>query len=112
MPPQERLWLNDEQGLFPGPNHPCQKHQEEPVRCGTGGSFHVPAENDELLPKEGVFYHEFGLASGSVCQSPYHERGGGVWFGPVDEAVVKRLKAKACQPFNEEKIHAQCTFPF
>src|SRR5215467_4244516 len=24
MPPQERLWLNDEESLFPGPHHSCQ----------------------------------------------------------------------------------------
>src|SRR5438128_2836762 len=36
MPPQERLWLNDEKRLLPGPNRPCQKHQKHPIRFGAG----------------------------------------------------------------------------
>ena len=31
MPTYQCLWLNDEQRLFQGPNHPGQKHQEEPI---------------------------------------------------------------------------------
>ena len=73
MPPQERLWLNNEQRLFPGPNHSCQKHQEHPIRFGTGRSFHLSAEDNQLLSQERVFCHEFGLASGKVCQRPQHE---------------------------------------
>jgi hypothetical protein len=30
------------------------------------GSFHVPTEDDERLSEEGVFSHQFGLASGKV----------------------------------------------
>src|SRR5258708_36113529 len=36
MPPQQRLWLNDDEGLFPGPHHACQQDQLHPVRLGTG----------------------------------------------------------------------------
>jgi hypothetical protein len=57
----------------------------------------------QRLSQECVFCREFGLVSGKVCQHPHHERGGGVRFGPVSETVVKRLKAKACQAFDEEK---------
>src|SRR5215469_12058712 len=31
MPPQERLWPNDEQRLLPGSDHPGQKNQKHPV---------------------------------------------------------------------------------
>src|SRR5215470_3532465 len=36
MPPQHRLWLNEEQRLFPCPHHACQQDQEHPVGSGTG----------------------------------------------------------------------------
>jgi len=49
MPAQERLRLNNQQRLFPGPNGSCQ---EQPIRFDKGGSFHVAAKNDELLPKD------------------------------------------------------------
>jgi hypothetical protein len=100
MPPEQRLWLDNEQGLFPGPNRPRQKNQEHPVRFGTGRSFHLSPEDDKRLSKERVFCHEFGPASGKVCQRPQQERGG-VWFCPADEAVVERPKTKACQSLDE-----------
>ena len=89
----------------------CKKHQEQSIRFGTYGSFDVSAQDNQLLAEERVFCHEFGLASGKVCQRPHYERSGGR-FGPVYEVVVKRLKAKACQPFDEdEESYAQCTLP-
>ena len=66
MPMEERLWLNDEQRLLPCSNHPGQKHEEHAIRFGTGGSFHLSAEGNELLMEQCVFCHEFGLASGKV----------------------------------------------
>jgi hypothetical protein len=101
MPPQERLWLNDEKRLFPCSNHSCKKHEEHAIRFVTDGSFGVSAQDNQLLAKECVFCHEFELVSGKICQRPHHERGGSVRFGPVYEEMVKRLKAKACQPFDE-----------
>jgi hypothetical protein len=53
----------------------------------------------------GKIFHE--------AMHPHHERGGGVWFGPVNEAVVERLKAKVCQSFDEGKNSVQSVyFPF
>ncbi len=49
MPLQERLWLDKEQRLLPGSYHPCQKHQEHPIRFGTGRSFHLSPQDDQLL---------------------------------------------------------------
>ncbi len=94
------VFLNDEEGLFPGPNHSCQKHQEHAVRFGTYRSFHVSAQDNESLSQECVFCHEFGLASSKVGQRSQEKSGGG-WFGPVEETMVERLKAKACQPLDE-----------
>jgi hypothetical protein len=124
---EPRLWLDNEQGLFPGPNSSCEQYQEQPISFGTGGSFDLSAEDNQRLSKERVFCHQFGLASGKVCQHPHHERGGGFRFGPVSEALMKQLKAKACHLYNEEKnpmhsgtlpllkmcryMHFDCTLP-
>jgi hypothetical protein len=112
MPPQESLWLNNEQRLFPCSNHSCQKHQEHAIRFGTDGSLGVSAQDNQLLAQERVFCHEFGLASGKVCQRPQQERGG-VRFGPGDEAVVERPKAKAYQtPDEGENLMHSGRYPF
>ncbi len=70
-------------------------------------SFDLPTENDELLPEECVFCHKFGPASAKICYRPKDE-GSGIRFGPVDKAVVERLKAKACQPLHvgENLVHS------
>ena len=109
---QERLRLNNQQRLFPGPNGSCQEYQEQPIRFGTGGSFHVPTEDDEVLTQEGVFSHQFGLASRKVCQRPQQERSG-ARLRPVSEALVERLKAKAHRPRDEgENSMHSVRYPF
>jgi len=98
--------------LLPVSSHLGQQHQEHPIRFGTGGSIHLSPEDDQLLAKERVFCHEFGLASGKVCQRPQDKSGVG-WFCPGDKAVVERLKTKASQPFDkgENPMHSVC-YPF
>jgi hypothetical protein len=49
MPAQQRLWLDKEKGLFPGPNHSSQEHQEKPVRLPVNWSLDLSMEDDELL---------------------------------------------------------------
>jgi hypothetical protein len=97
---------------FQVPARPCQNNQEHPIRIGTGRSFHLSPEDDQRLSQERVFCHEFGLASGKVCQRPQDKNGGG-WFCPGDEAMVERLKTKACQPFDkgENPMHS-VPYPF
>ena len=75
-------------------------------------SLDVSAKNNERLSEERVLGHEFGLASGKICDRPQHERGSGR-LCPVDETVVERLKANACQPFDksESTRHSVCN-PF
>jgi hypothetical protein len=46
---EPRVWLNNEEGLFPGPNHPCQEDEEHPICFRACWPFHLPFENDELL---------------------------------------------------------------
>ena len=100
MPPHERLWLDDEKGLLPEACHPGQKHQEHPIRCGTGRSFHLSVQDDQRFSQERMFCDQFGLVTGLVDEHPRNERGG-VGFGPGDEAVVERLKTQAYQPRDE-----------
>ena len=72
----------------------------------------LPTQDDELLPEEGVFCHELGLASGEVSHGSHYERGVG-WVGQVDEAAVERLKAHTCQARDEDEnpLHSVCS-PF
>jgi len=86
---------------------PRQKNQEHPVRFGTDRSFPLSPKDDKRLSKKRVFCHEFGFASGKVCQRPQQEKGE-VRFCPGDEAVVERLKTKACQPLDkgENPMHS------
>jgi len=60
----------------------------------------MSAQDNERLSQECVFCHEFGLASRKVDQRSQDKRGVG-WFGPIDETVVERLKAKADQTRDE-----------
>jgi len=70
MPTYQCLWLNDEQHLFQGPNHPGQNHQEEPISSGECRAFDLSVEDNQLLAKERVFCHKFGLVARKVCLRP------------------------------------------
>jgi hypothetical protein len=87
MPPQERLWLDDEQRLLPCSSHACQSHQKHVSGARASRSFDLTAEDTQRLSQERIFCHTLGLASGKVSQRSQEESGGG-WFGPVDETVV------------------------
>ena len=50
MPREKRLGLNNQEGLPPGPNSPCQKHQQDAIRFRICWPFNLSAKNDELLP--------------------------------------------------------------
>ena len=65
-----------------------------------------------MLTEERVFSHQFGLRSDEVSHGSQRERGVG-WFGPVDEAVLERLKADAYQSLDESDntMHG-VRFPF
>ena len=105
---EPRLWLNNEESLFPGPHHAGQQDQKHAVRFGTGRSFDLSTQDDQRLSKKGIFCDQFGLTSGKVGQCAKQERGG-IWFGPSDIAAVKRLKAMASQPLEkgENPLHGR-----
>jgi len=107
MPPQERLRLDNEQGLLPCMRRSSQKNQDHPIPLRACWSFDLPTEDDELLPEEGVFCHEFGLPPGKVSHRSYYERGASR-LCPVDEAVIECSKAVACQSLDggEKAMHS------
>ena len=49
MPPEQGIWLNDDESLFPCPNEPCQQDEEHAIGPGERWPFYLPPENDELL---------------------------------------------------------------
>jgi hypothetical protein len=54
MPPEQGICLNDDEGLFPCPNEPCQQDEEHAIGPGERWPFHLPPENDELVSEEGI----------------------------------------------------------
>jgi hypothetical protein len=102
MPSQERPWLNNDKRLFLCSSHSCQQHQKHAICSRASRSFDLSAEDNQLLAQERIFCHKLGLASGKVSQRSQYESDVG-WFGPVDETVVERLKAKACQTRDESE---------
>ena len=112
VPLQKCLRQDNEEGLFPGSNGSCQKHQKHSIGLLENRSFDLSSENNQLLAEERVFCHEFGLASGKVYQHP-QDKSGVAWFCPADKAVVERLKTKASQPFDkgENPMHS-VRYPF
>jgi hypothetical protein len=49
MPPEKRLRLNNQEGLPPGSNSLCQKHQQDAIPLGAHWSFALSTKDDELL---------------------------------------------------------------
>jgi hypothetical protein len=47
--PQKRLGLDKKERIFPGPNHPGQEHQEEPVGLLVNWSFDLSMTDDQLV---------------------------------------------------------------
>ncbi len=92
MPPQQGVWLNDQKGILPGMNQPCQEDEEQAIRVRACWPFHLPFEDDELLSQEGVFRHQLGLASAKVGQS-LERQGGSERFRPTSKARGERVQA-------------------
>jgi hypothetical protein len=46
---EPRLWLDNEEGLFPGSKHPCKKQQEESVCLPAGWPFDLSTQDNKLL---------------------------------------------------------------
>jgi len=49
MPAQKRLWLDNEDRLFPGSDYPGQKYQEQPVRLPVDWPLDLSTKDDQLV---------------------------------------------------------------
>jgi hypothetical protein len=90
--PAQGLRLHNEEYLPPGPNHPVQKQQAEPICLLAGRSFDLPMQDDELLPQQRVFNQQFGLPLGKVCDRS-KQKSGRARFQPTSKTIVERVKA-------------------
>jgi hypothetical protein len=93
VPLEKRLWLNQEERLFPGPDHPCQEHQEKPIRLVVHRSFDLSAQDDELLPQQRVFRQQFGFASGQVGDH-FEHKGSRGRFEATQKTFLERMQAE------------------
>ena len=100
MPAQKGLWLDDEQGLFPGTNQPGQQDEEHAIRVRACWPFHLPLEDDELLAQEGIFRDQFGLASAKIGYGGERQRGQ-ERFGPTSQA-----RGEGMQAVNQEALES------
>ena len=66
MPAKKRLWLDNEEGLFPGSDHTSQEHQQKPIPLSVCRSFDLATKNDQLLSQQCVFRKQFGFSSGHI----------------------------------------------
>jgi hypothetical protein len=92
-PSQKRLWLDKEECLFPGSDHPSQKHQQKPISFLVDRSFDVATQDDQLLPQQRVFGQQFGFSSGHIGECSEQKRGRS-WFYPTRKTFLDRVKAE------------------
>ena len=70
MPAKKRFGLTEEERLFPGPRHPGQERQKQPIRLFAYRSLDLSTQDHELLPQQRVFRQQFGFASGQIGDVP------------------------------------------
>jgi hypothetical protein len=88
--------LDKEEGMFPAPNYSCQQDKEHAIRLRACWPFHLALEDDELLAEEGIFCHQFRLASAKVGQG-LQRQGGSEWFRPMSQASGECIQAAILQ---------------
>ena len=96
MPAQSCLWLDDEERLFPGPNHSCQENEEQAIGFRAYWPFHLSPDDDEVLAQEGIFGDELGLASVKIGEGG-ERQGGPERFGPTSKARGECMQAANLQ---------------
>src|SRR5215472_11979020 len=92
MPPEQSVWLHDEERSFPCPSRPCQKDVEHAIRFRAYWPLHLPFEHDELVSQQGVFCHQLGLASAKIGHG-LEWQGRSERFGPTSQARGERIQA-------------------
>jgi hypothetical protein len=106
MPSQKRLWLDNEERLFPGPNHFGQEHQEQPVSFPVDGSFHLSTQDVQLLPQQRVFGQQFSPASGQIGKRA-ECHGSRQRFDPTQNTILEHAQAETDSLLNRGEDTAQ-----
>jgi hypothetical protein len=93
------VFLDQEERLFSGSDHPCQEHQEKSVRLVVHRSLDLSAQDDELLPHQRVFRQQFGFPSGQIGERSEH-KGGRQGFDPPHNTFLERMQAQTDSLFD------------
>ena len=64
MPTEQRVWLDNVQGLLPELSTPGQKNQSNAITVGELGPFYLTVEHNELLSQHRVFSNQVSTAAG------------------------------------------------
>lgn len=88
MPADQRVGLNDVQGLLPELGAASQQYQTKTVVVGQLGPFDLAVENNELLAQHSVLGDEVGLAAGHISQRGGDEGHRG-WFSPLFDPATE-----------------------
>jgi hypothetical protein len=70
MPAQERLGLDDQEGMAPGAEATGEQHQEGAIRAREQWSFDAAAQHDELVTEESVPEHKVRFAAKDITYGP------------------------------------------
>lgn len=112
MPPEKRLWLNNQECLPPGSHGLCQKHQQNAIPLGAYGSFALSTKDDKLLTQERIFSDKFGFPSGKIRQRP-EQQGRVQGSCPMQETILENVKARTYQVFDrDENTRHRMNFSF
>jgi len=73
MPAQERVGLDDQQGLLPGPDATSEQHQERPIGRGAARALGAAPQDEELLAQQRVLGDEGGPTAHEVGEGTNHD---------------------------------------
>lgn len=92
MPAENRLRLDDEQGLVPTLQPAREQNDARPISLRQARSFDRAVEHDELLAEQGVFDDQLRLDLDQVMDAALGECDARR-LGPRPEMVLERLHA-------------------
>lgn len=87
-PREIRFRLEDEERLFPGSDHPGQKHREKPIRLPVDRLFDLSTKDDQWLSSQRVFRKQFGFPSAKIGERT-EQKGGCGWFDPREKTFLE-----------------------
>jgi hypothetical protein len=93
MPAEERLRLDDEERLFPGPNHSSEKYQKHSICYPVHWSFDLSTQDNQLVSQQRVFRQQFGFASCQISKRSGY-KGSRQGFDPTPNTYLERMQAK------------------